>query len=154
MNRNHFLKSGGMLLACACGSPLLNGCKAITGNSDTPLLIENRYEVSGRFIILDLSEIPELNQEGSAVKLNLPSHDLKMIIAKTGKETFVALRDQCTHGGREMEYIPGESVFRCVSFGHSKYDAAEGNVLKGPAKSKLEKFAASLTGERLEIKIV
>lgn len=153
MNRNHFLKSGGALLVCACGTPLLNGCKAITGNSDTPLLSEKNYQIRQGSIFIDLSLIPELEQDGGAVKLNLSANDLKMIVARTGPDTFVALHDQCSHGGREIEYKHEESVFRCVSFGHSKYDV-DGHVIKGPAKSNLGKFTTILAGKMLEIKLV
>ena len=141
------------MLVCACGSPLLNGCKSITGKSDTPLLKENRYTIKDGKLILDLAGIPELDDEGGAVKLNIPSRDLKMIVARNGKNSFIALRDQCTHMGREIEYDPENTVFRCVSFGHSKYDES-GHVIKGPAKSGLEMFTARLSGKELSIRIV
>ncbi|MBR9999861.1 MAG: Rieske 2Fe-2S domain-containing protein [Cyclobacteriaceae bacterium] len=153
MHRNDFLKSGGVLLACTCGTSVLNGCKAITGNSDTPLISENAYTINQGYLVLDLDRIPELEPDGGSVKLELTSRDLKIIVARTGKNSFVALRDQCTHGGREVEYKHDESIFRCVSFGHSKYGNS-GEVIKGPAKTGLEKFTTSLVEKKLEIKLV
>ncbi len=150
MKRIDFLRSGGVLFVCTCGSSLLHGCKAITGDSDTPLLSENTYRISQGILILDLVKIPDLKLKGGAVKLELVDRDLKIIVAKTGMNKFVALRDRCSHGGRELEYFHDQSIFRCVSFGHSRFDT-EGQVIKGPAKNMLLKYNISLINDELQI---
>lgn len=150
MKRSEFLKSGGVLLFCTCGSTLLHGCKAITGNSDTPLLSENAYRVNQDTLILDLTQIPELEQEGGSVKLKLKDRDLPIIVAKTGVKEFIVLRDECTHAGRELEYFHDQSVFRCVSFGHSRFDKV-GQVIKGPAKKMILKYNSLLIQDELQI---
>jgi Rieske Fe-S protein len=150
MKRSEFLKSGGALVVCACGSSMIHGCKAITGNSDTPPVPENAYEMTEGGLMMDIQKIPELTSVGGSVKLELADRELKIIVAKTGENTFVALRDQCTHGGRELEFNPDQSVFRCVSFGHSKFDQ-EGIVVKGPAKANLDVFETTLIENELQI---
>jgi len=152
MNRNDFLKSGGVILVCACGTSFLGACKTITGNSDTPELPENKFEVRNGKVVMDLNVIPDLAAEGSSVKFKIPSRELKIIVVRTGKDSFAALRDQCTHMGRELEYDHIQSVFRCVSFGHSKFDNS-GLRIKGPAKSNLDRYPVFFNRGILEIKI-
>jgi len=153
MKRSDFLKAGGAIMVCTCGSSVLYGCKAITGNSDTPLLPDNSYTIKQNNIILDTNKIPELAQIGGSVKLQLSDRDLKIIVAKTGENIFVALPDRCTHGDRELEYYHDKSIFRCVSFGHSRFDQ-NGNVVKGPAKVDLEVYKTSLNNDELSIEFV
>jgi len=152
MKRSDFLKTGGAFVICACGSSLLHGCKAITGNSGTPSIPENSFVLREGWLYLDLHKIPELAERGGSVKLELTDPNLKIIIAKTGEQTFIALRDQCSHGGRELEYHHDQGMFRCVSFGHSKFDTT-GKVIKGPAKGNIEEFDTTLLADEIRIDI-
>lgn len=140
------------MAVCTCGISFINGCKAITGNSDTPLLSRNTYIYSQGTLQLDLTKIPELKRDGGSVKLEMPDRNLKIIVARTGDHAFVALRDRCSHGGRELEYFHDQSIFRCVSFGHSRFDL-EGNVMKGPAKNLLLKYNSILVDDILQISV-
>jgi nitrite reductase/ring-hydroxylating ferredoxin subunit len=148
MNRGDFLKTGGILAACACGIYFMNGCNAITGNSDSPHLSKNTYSFSQGTLLPDLIKIPEFKRNGGSVKLEEPDRKLKIIVAKTGDHAFVALRDRCSHGGRELDYFRDQSIFRNVSFGHSRFDL-EGNVMKGPAKNLLLKYNSILVDDEL-----
>ena len=147
MKRITFIRTGGMMVVTACcGSTVLSGCKAITGNSDTPPVPAGSFTVNGRNVRLELTRIPDLETEGGAVKFESPDRDLKIIVARTGPEEFAVVDDKCTHGGRELEYNHTTGEFRCVSFGHSKYNP-EGHVVKGPAKGNLNAYKGYIEGD-------
>ncbi|MFW5656473.1 MAG: ubiquinol-cytochrome c reductase iron-sulfur subunit [Bacteroidota bacterium] len=76
--------------------------------------------------------------------------NLKVIVVRKGDGTYLAFADSCSHGGRELNYDVEDEVLKCSSFGHSTYDMS-GNVLSGPAPTKLKMFATQQQGEMLHI---
>jgi Rieske Fe-S protein len=154
MKRRDFLRfSGGAAAVCACGVGL-SSCAAITGNSSTPAAKAGSYNYSDGQLTLDISQNNSLQKAGGAVKFTFSDNDKnhKMIVARTGADSFLAFEDKCTHGGRELEYQHRNSRFECISFGGSKFNT-QGNVISGPADSPLKKFDAMLKDNMLVITI-
>jgi nitrite reductase/ring-hydroxylating ferredoxin subunit len=153
MNRNKFLRTGSALVVCSCcGSTVLNGCKAISGNSDTIFAPEQSFSVKGNILRLKLDKIPALKEAGSSVQLDVADNGKNLIIIHESDNEYKAFEDKCTHGGRELEYKTDEKVLRCVSFGHSEFDI-EGRVTKGPAEADILTFPTTLDNNELFIDI-
>lgn len=151
MKRNEFLKAGSALVVCSCcGTTVLNGCKAISGNSDTYVAPDHSFSLNGNTLRVILDQIPVFKDVGSSAQLDLTTKDRNLIIIHESINVYKTFEDKCTHGGRELEYKSGDKVLRCVSIGHSKFDT-NGNVIKGPAKDDIRTFPTILDNEELFI---
>lgn len=65
----------------------------------------------------------------------------KIIILRTGHDSFVAFSAVCTHKGGIVKYDASQKVFLCPKHG-STFDTATGDVTNGPAKTPLPKYPA------------
>jgi cytochrome b6-f complex iron-sulfur subunit len=65
--------------------------------------------------------------------------------------TFMAFSEVCTHAGCKVPYKPADSKFECPCHG-SQYDKT-GEVVKGPAKTRLAKFDTTVVGDSLFAKV-
>lgn len=157
MRRRTFVKTTGLgvVTICTC-EPGMNSCSLFTGISHTSVAPEGSIRFSDYQVVLDLELIPELNNSGGSVKFEMPQSEedpLKVLVINSGENGLQAFENRCTHGGREIEYRSDESILRCVSFGHSKYDLS-GQVTGGPAPAPLKKFKVSQTEDKLIIDLV
>lgn len=153
MKRNEFIKTGSALVVCSCcGSVVLNGCKAISGNSDTVVIPDHSYSVDGNTLRVTLDQIPLLKEVGSAIQLDVVSKDRNLIIIHESINEYKTFEDKCTHGGRELEYQNDDHVLRCVSIGHSQFDT-NGHVIKGPAEDDIMSFPTLLDNNELFIEL-
>ncbi|GAI06791.1 unnamed protein product, partial [marine sediment metagenome] len=84
--------------------------------------------------------MPEPLQKGEAVYLRGGTLPKPVLLLRTEDDRFLAFEDRCTHFGRKLDPVPGESELRCCSLFHSTYDL-EGNRLSGPAKRPLTSYA-------------
>jgi len=154
LNRKEFIKVSGTAAVCACAGSSFNGCKMISGVSDTPEVKEEYYSKENNTVKLDLSKIPELNTVGNSVKLEIKGDKdpIKILVARTGDSEYKSFSNSCTHGQREIEYIHGESMLRCVSFGHSEFETS-GKVISGPAEKTLTLYKNKLKDTVLIIEL-
>jgi Rieske Fe-S protein len=141
-SRRRFLTEAGVVVlgtACACS---LTGCKMITGIGDTPELSPEHYSLDGDELSITLGEIPELSRVGGSAKITDERLSDPLIIARVAESEYAVVSLRCTHYGRELEYLPDEQRFRCVSLGHSEF-AGDGSLLKGPAEEPLKVYGTS-----------
>jgi nitrite reductase/ring-hydroxylating ferredoxin subunit len=99
--------------------------------------------------------VDALQEVGGAVKFafnNSTGSEVKVIVVRSGEETYHAFSDQCTHGGNELNYVYEEGKLQCSSLGHSQFDLA-GNVLKGPARGVLARYPLRREGDDLMIEV-
>jgi len=151
MKRNEFLKTGSALVFCSCcGTTVLNGCKAISGNSDTFVAPPNSYSVDGNTLRVSLDQVPILKDVGNSIQLDIPDKKKNLIIIHESANEYKTYEDKCTHGGRELEYKPDKKILWCVSFSHSEFDL-EGKVVKGPAPDSILTFPTLLDNDELFI---
>lgn len=151
--RRRFLTDAGVVvLGTACGCSL-TGCKMISGVGDTPELAVEHYSVDGQDLTIALEAIPELSVVGGSVKITGEQLPDPLIIARVAEREYAVVSLRCTHYGRELEYLPDQQVFRCVSLGHSEF-AQDGALLSGPAEEPLAAYAASpVQGEPGQLRI-
>ncbi|MGK7395809.1 MAG: ubiquinol-cytochrome c reductase iron-sulfur subunit [Candidatus Cyclobacteriaceae bacterium M3_2C_046] len=138
--RDFFLKLGSISL-CACTAIAgLNGCSMIKGTSALPELPAEYIQQNGTHLTIDLKKTEMLKNPGDAVKLTFgPDQEHKLIIIHDKQEGYLALNNQCAHGGRELNYLPQQNKLQCTSFGHSEYDL-KGKLLKGPAQHNIMSY--------------
>ena len=76
----------------------------------------------------------------------------KLIIIRTGESAFAAYSAKCTHKGWLVEYDASSKKLVCPKHG-SKFDSANGNVVAGPAETKLPSFAANGTSTSVTVTV-
>jgi Rieske Fe-S protein len=154
ISRREFIKLTGATALCTCAGAGISGCSNSAGVSGIPLAPEGSYQREGDRVVVSLAAAEQLNPVGGAVRLAVDGEGeegLKLVIIHLAGEDFRAFADSCTHNGKELNYLPGDSKLRCRS-GKSHFDL-EGNVLKGPAESALLVYPAYRQGDRLVLEI-
>jgi cytochrome b6-f complex iron-sulfur subunit len=66
-------------------------------------------------------------------------------------QELVAVNPKCTHNGCAVKWVAGEKRYECPC--HDADFAADGKVLKGPAKTSLATYPAKIVGDRVFVKI-
>ncbi len=151
-SRREFLRAGAVCVAaggvCLCGG----GCKMITGVGATPAIDPGAYTLQAETARLEiaLARAADLARAGGAIKIRDPQLPEPLLLASPQLGTYVAVSLGCTHGGRELEFDPGQHRFRCVSFGGSEF-ALDGALLSGPAERALNAYPTTLDGNRLVV---
>lgn len=72
-----------------------------------------------------------------------------IIVFRTGDSSYMALSKLCTHSQCTITYNHGGNELPCPCHG-SKFDTS-GNVLNGPAASKLKSYTVKKEGDKLKI---
>lgn len=92
--------------------------------------------------VIDVSKETALQNVGGAVKKRITSVNSgrTIIVVRTGTDSFVALSAQCTHQGTEVN-LPSNNIIICSNHG-SRFNAATGSVIRGPAGTALSIFPA------------
>jgi Rieske Fe-S protein len=130
-------KTGCSILCGAFIANVLAGCDMATDNQPVSSIpVEDSP-------IIDLNKESALQKVGGAVKKRISSINSErvIIVIRTSDQTFAALSAQCTHQGSEVN-LPTNNVIVCPSHG-SRFNAATGGVIQGPAASPLTKFSAT-----------
>ena len=142
--RRFITGTGKVIVGTACGCSLLS-CKIISGVGDAPELSPALYQIEAGELSISLDGIPELSPVGGSVKITAGELSDPLIIAHVSEGEYVVASVRCTHWGREVEYLPEEGRFRCVSLGHSEF-STDGSLLKGPAEKPLKVYEVSPGG--------
>ena len=156
-NRREFIRKAGLATACVCtGLAGVNGCSMIGGNSRTPDIHSNAWELDGNSLIVDLDKADSLREPGGAGKLNIgdkvSGDETKVIIIHHQENEYKAFADCCTHGCRELNYLQDKQQLQCSSFGKSAF-TLNGKVLKGPAEDPLNTYSLRKTDNKIIIDI-
>ena len=111
------------------------------------------WRVEGERILLDLSRLPELRDEGGAVCLEGKDLQTRVFVIRGKKEAFHALENRCTHMGRRLD--PGEKPGQvtCCSVSGSAFDLS-GNPVGGAAKRGVKSYGVVKEGEQLVVSMV
>jgi Rieske Fe-S protein len=127
ITRRRWLQTGALLSGapCACLAQASNDCCTVP---EAPV---DGVRIQPGLVTIDLDRTPVLNRTGAAVKILDAARKLQIIVARTGKNQFVALDQKCTHGGGALTYVHNRKHLYCTCWGHSKF-ALDGSVLRWP----------------------
>ncbi len=85
-------------------------------------------------LVLKLDAASPLNKIGGSQSVETKSG--KVLVIRTGESNFAAFSGKCTHKGGTLAYDEKTKQIACPLHG-SRFDPANGNVLKGPAAQTL-----------------
>lgn len=127
--------------------------KRILGICETkPPTSPNCWEYRDGIVSVDLSRMPELSEVGGAVRLEgngLPQRILVLHGTDGGYHAFI---NRCTHMGRRLDPLAGESAVRCCSVSKSTF-AYDGEPIAGAAGSPVKTLAVTIEESRLSIRM-
>lgn len=153
VTRREFMATTAAVGACMCG---LNGCFVFSLEGDTPQIHPPAYAIEETSrnveIVINTEKVPELLNEGRAVKVIDPRLKDSIIIANTGGKGFAALSIACPHNGFEVEYIHDQKIFKCISVSRAEF-ARDGEVLNGPPRKPLASYPIRRQDDRLIVTI-
>lgn len=123
VSRREFIATTAAVGMCMCG---LNGCNFfLPYTGDTPQIHPPAYEITesnGKVeIIIDIVKIPDMLNQGNAIKIIDPKINDRIIIANPGDNKLIAFSIACTHNGAEVEYIHDKKIFKCVSYNRAEF---------------------------------
>jgi nitrite reductase/ring-hydroxylating ferredoxin subunit len=118
----------------------------------TPEVPPESVSYDGDALVLDLEQVPLLRAAGSAGAVVDPSRKLNLIVARTGKDSFVALDRTCTHGGAQLTYNHKRRTLQCTSLNHAEFDL-NGTLLHGRTHGNLRAYEVRRVGTRLAIRL-
>ena len=116
----------------------------------TPAAPPGSVRFEGSTLVLDLMQIPDLGEVGSACAVVDEGRKLNLIVARPEARRFVALDRTCTHGGASCTYMHKRRSLRCTSLNHAEY-SLDGTLLHGRTHGNLRAYRLRLNGPRLEI---
>jgi len=122
---------------------LLGFLKAVFGICATKPLADDLWSLDGGVAKIKVSDVPELAASGGAVYLQGKGLQKPILVIKSESGDILAFANSCTHIGRKIDPVAGETRLRCCSIGHSTFDY-DGNVLSGGAKEPLKKYTVEV----------
>jgi nitrite reductase/ring-hydroxylating ferredoxin subunit len=124
--------------------------KAILGICKTKQLSDDLWSLEENKVNVKLSQMPDPLSEDGAVYLKGKGLSKPVLIVKTKEGQYLAFENRCTHAGRKLDPVPGESKLRCCSLGHSTFDY-EGKKLSGMGKDPLTRYVVEESGGDLTV---
>jgi nitrite reductase/ring-hydroxylating ferredoxin subunit len=106
---------------------------------------------SGR-VVVNINQAPELFERDGAMRLEGRGLPRRILLVHGGDNRFHAFANECTHGKRRLDPVPGADTLQCCSMGKSTFDYA-GQVLYGPAKEPLTEFELEVASGKLIISL-
>lgn len=153
ITRREFIAATAAVGACICG---LEGCILFPAEGNTPRIHPPAYKIAEsktkREIIIDAGKVPDLLNEGSAVKIIDERLKHSIIIANTGENAFTALSIACTHNQFEVEYKHEQKLFKCISINHAEF-STDGRVIRGPTREALTSYPIRRQNDQLILSI-
>ncbi len=114
--------------------------KRIVGICETKLPEkQDCWRYSGGRVEVELSKTPEFNEKGAAIRLEGKGLPKRLLIVCNGNDAYHAFENRCTHFGRRLDPLPGQSLIQCCSIGRSTFDYS-GTAVSGPGKGTVKTF--------------
>ncbi len=129
-----------------CGGALCGALLGVAGCAAAPRF-EGRLEDDA--VLIDLAELERAAPGASGVIIALPGRRETVLLLRDDQGGWSALSGVCTHQGCQVQ--PGAGFARCPCHG-STFDI-EGQVVRGPARRALPRYALERAGGDLKIKL-
>jgi len=101
---------------------------------------------------IDLNRVGELSKRDSAIRLEGKGLAGRILVIWDDTGKFHAYYNKCTHMGRRIDPVPGNSDLRCCSVMGSVFNT-KGEIISGPAKKNLKQYETVTHDRRLSILI-
>ena len=103
----------------------------------------------GKKVAVPLKKVAKLQQVGGSTVLKIKDEWILFVRSSTAE--IKAVSATCTHKKCDVNYNAGSKGIECACHG-SKF-TVDGKVLNGPATSNLHNYNATLSGDKIVLKI-
>ena len=140
ITRRRFLVSSGQIGVGVVVLDCFGGCQSNGGSADGSV-----DTVNGQ-ALLTFARYPQLMTAGGGVVVD--SSVGRLAVLRTAAYSAVGLSAVCTHAGCTVEVQSGPTLF-CPC--HGSEFSASGGVINGPARSGLQKYAATVGADGVTV---
>ena len=127
--------------------------KRLLGICETPMPADpDAWTVQDGIVRIDLSRMNELKNPGGGVRLEGKGLDPRLLVFHGDAGQYHAVANRCTHMGRRIDIIPGESVIQCCSVSKSTFTYG-GRPVGGAAQKPIKTYAVRQDQEALTIRL-
>ena len=110
------------------------------------------WEIRNGDVVLDISKVPEIAEKGSAVRLEGKNLDKRVLVVHGEDGNYYAFENRCTHAGRRIDPLSGESSLECCSIGKTTFDYS-GKAIKGSSDKPIALFETELCDGKLVVRL-
>ncbi|MCH7400358.1 ubiquinol-cytochrome c reductase iron-sulfur subunit [Belliella kenyensis] len=146
--RRAFLKkSGAITIMSLFGASFFTSCGSdddSPNGGNTPATPQNGITVNDSSVVIDLSQVPSLSNEGGWILIT----SARMLVINVGSG-FNSLTSVCTHSNCDRNWSLNNNQFVCSC--HGSRFTTSGAVVTGPATRPLQSFSNSVSGNTLTI---
>lgn len=103
-------------------------------------------------LAIDLSRAPELANLGSAIRIEDESLPERVLLVHGDDDVFRAYKNECVHGKRRIDPVPGAGTLQCCSVNKTTYDYS-GTKLRGPVDGELTVYPVAVNEQQLTINL-
>ncbi len=103
-------------------------------------------------LTVDIAKTPELSEPGTGVRFEGENLPKRVLLVRGDDNEYYAFCNQCTHGGRRLDPVPGGQAVQCCSLGKSTFDY-KGNLKSGAARDPLTPFTLVKEGNKIIISV-
>ncbi|MFP3854762.1 MAG: hypothetical protein ACLFWD_10780 [Anaerolineales bacterium] len=105
ISRRQFIKGSGVLLATSSLAAAGAGCSAIVYTPQQEVLEPPTYALEeGGKVIIQMEQVPALNEVGGAVAIVDKALEKNLIIARTAEDRFTVAANYCSHRQMALGY--------------------------------------------------
>ncbi|HIK28297.1 MAG: ubiquinol-cytochrome c reductase iron-sulfur subunit [Oscillatoriaceae bacterium SKW80] len=162
MNRREFLSwvgvgtlASSLPVAIAACSPDANQAPSAQSNppansAPPPPPAEVASAAAKQFQVV--GTVAELDKKGQILNKKLAIGPVLVVRNPADPKSVLAVNPTCTHNGCIVEWEKDEKYFQCPC--HDSDFAADGKVIKGPAKQPLKTYEAKIEGNSVLVKVL
>jgi cytochrome b6-f complex iron-sulfur subunit len=132
MDRKSFLKTFGQASAGLVIASCLGACSRDEENRELDFTLD-----------LSSNDNAALQNNGGSRVVN------GVIVARTNTGDFIAVAARCTHQGTTVQFEANNQRFRCPN--HGATFTTDGKVTGGPARTNLQQYQTTLSGNTLRV---
>ncbi len=138
LSRRRFLRYS---LGALAGLGLVPGCATLP--------VYRIAEVTTEGFTMPLDDFDALAGDNGILSVVSPEFESSILLIRREDGTFLALTSRCTHQGCTVK--PSRSFLVCPCHG-STFDL-NGKVLRGPARTPLPRFSATIQSDLIEVRL-
>jgi len=108
--------------------------------------------VTDKSIEIDLQKAAELTPKGGAIRLEGNGLPMRVLVIHGEDGQIRAFHNKCTHAGRRVDPLPGDSKLECCSVGKTTW-SYDGKLISGSGKDDLTSFPVISDGDKVTVEL-
>ncbi|MCB2212549.1 Rieske 2Fe-2S domain-containing protein [bacterium] len=103
-------------------------------------------------LTIDLGKAGELARPGQALRFEAETLPHRVLVVHGDDGEYHAFKNECTHGKRQLDPVPGAGTVQCCSLGKSTFEYS-GEFVRGSAKDNLTVYPVTVAEKTLTVQL-